>query len=63
MGETPMLQNLNSMFWAGHSEEVNRPEHKAINITTIERQLDLLITIAPCSIFSLHLEASEIGCA
>ena len=45
---------------AGYSEKVDRPEGKTLPGTAVERQLDLLATVAPCAIVVFDLKASEV---
>ena len=50
------------MLRAGHSEKIDRPECETTSGTVIERELDLLATVAPYAIVVPALETSEVGC-
>ncbi len=49
------------MFWAGYTEEVNRPEPEAVAGPSIEQKLDLLVAVSPYTVVARLLEASEVG--
>jgi len=49
------------MFWAGYTEEVNRPKPEAVADPSIEQKLDLLVAVSPYTVVARLLEASEVG--
>ncbi len=56
-----LTSDLNAMFRSGHTEQVDRPEPEPIESPFLQRNLDLLSAVEPCSVFIHLLETPEVG--
>ena len=56
-----LVSDLDVLFGAGDSKKIDRPEHETRAGAAVQRELDLLATVAPGSAVVSALEASEVG--